>query len=258
MTPFRTATFLVLAGLLTSGTTLFAQEPAATDPAGDEPQEYSSAPTAVTPAASVPFRNQLGLPYPTLGTLGGRIDAARRAGDPVAMAHAASELDVAEKVSGKTASLTSKQVLAEAAELASVRKRTADTSAVLKVSESLAVAEENLADMKKQLAFSQNMAAQDEKSLAEKLEPTSAPRKILVNNYSTQYIEIQVNGFIRGQVLPGASRTFTIDQRWNPIVIKGWGDEDATTYGPIRLRGQFKTYTWNINGGTGVPTPFMP
>ena len=74
-----------------------------------------------------------------------------------------------------------------------------------------------------------------------------------MNNYTTQYIDIQINGYLRGQVLPGTTRTFTIEQRWNPIVLKGWGDEDTTTFGPVVLQGAFTKYTWNINGDDAVP-----
>jgi hypothetical protein len=49
--------------------------------------------------AAINFRKELNLPFATLGTLGSRIGEARRAGDPVALANAASELAVAEKVS---------------------------------------------------------------------------------------------------------------------------------------------------------------
>ena len=80
-----------------------AEEPKKDTPAGDDNQVVKTKPTKGTPAVSVKFRKDLGLPFASLGTLGSRIDAARRAGDPVTLAHAASELAVAEKVSGKTA-----------------------------------------------------------------------------------------------------------------------------------------------------------
>ncbi len=69
------------------------------------------------PATTINFKKAYGLPFDSLATLGSRIDAARRKPDPVTLAHAASELAVAEKVSGKKASLTSKALLAESAEL---------------------------------------------------------------------------------------------------------------------------------------------
>src|SRR5262249_12442816 len=82
-------------------------------------------------AASVDFRKELNLPYPSLGTLGSRIDSARKAPDPVSLAHSANELAVAEKVSGKKASLTSNQVLKEAQELAKLRRQEAELKALL-------------------------------------------------------------------------------------------------------------------------------
>ncbi|MGE3806191.1 MAG: hypothetical protein AB7K24_16085, partial [Gemmataceae bacterium] len=62
-------------------------------------------------ASQVDFRKELGVSYPSLGTLGSRIDAARRAHDPVALAHAASELNTAEQISKKKASLTSQELI---------------------------------------------------------------------------------------------------------------------------------------------------
>ncbi|MCE9566981.1 MAG: hypothetical protein K8U57_33685 [Planctomycetes bacterium] len=257
---FRFTFKTTLAALVFFGSATFflAQEPKKADPAGDEKQVIKTKPTKVTPAASVKFRKDLGLPLPSLNTLGSRIDAARRAGDPVTLAHAASELATAEKVSGKTASLASPQLLAEAAELASVRKQEAELKSVLQVSQQLSAAEGQLTNLKQQIAAAQAQTAADKQSLLKNEEPTSAPRKIIVNNYSTQYIEIQVNGYIKGQVSPGSTQVFTVEQRWNPIVLKGWGDEDAYVFGPVVLQGRFDKYTWNINNDDATPTPLMP
>jgi hypothetical protein len=30
-------------------------------------------------------------------------------------------------------------------------------------------------------------------------------------------------------------------------VLKGYGNDDESKFGPITLWGRFKTYTWNIN-----------
>ncbi len=234
-----------------------ADEPKKADPA-DEKQVIKTKPTKVIPAASVKFRKDLGLPFASLGTLGTRIDAARRSGDPVTLAHAASELATAEKVSGKTASLTSTQLIAESAELAAVRKQEAELKGVLQVAQQLSVAEGQLNNLKSQLAAAQEQTKVEKQALLKNEEPTSAPRKLIVNNYSTQYIEVQVNGYIKGQVSPGSTQVFTIDQRWNPIVVKGWGDEDAYIFGPVILQGRFDKYTWNINNDDAVPTPLMP
>ncbi len=229
-----------------------AQEPKKVAPPDEDKSVVKSKPTKVTPAVSVKFRKDLGLPLASLGTLGSRIDTARRAGDPVTLANAASELAVAEKVSGKTASLTSQQLLAESAELASVRRQEAELKSVLEVSEQLRAAQAQLTNLKASIATAQTQAKAEKEALLKNEEPTAA-RKLVVNNYTSQYIDIQINGYLLGQVLPGSSRSFTIEQRWNPIVVKGWGDADETTFGPILLQGALPKYTWNINGDDAVP-----
>jgi hypothetical protein len=171
----------------------------------------------------------------------------------VNLAHAASELAVAEKVSGKSASLTSQQLIAESAELAAVRRQEAELSSVLEVSQQLRTAQDRLNNLKTQIAAAQAQTKADKRALLATEEPTSKPRTVVVNNYSTQYIDVQVNGYLKGQVLPGTTQTFTIDQRWNPIVLKGWGDSDESTFGPVVLKGAFDKYTWNINDDDALP-----
>src|SRR5262245_33924106 len=106
---------LFLMGLIAS--CLVAQTPKdnakKSDPKKDDKQVVDSKPDKYAPAAAINFKKDLGIPYPTLGTLGTRIDSARRTPDPMALAHAASELAVAEKVSGKKTSLPSKELLKE-------------------------------------------------------------------------------------------------------------------------------------------------
>jgi hypothetical protein len=225
-----------------------AQSPKPDDPAADK-QVVASKPAKSTPAAAVQFRKDLNLPYPSLATLGGRIDAARRAGDPVTLAHAAGELHTAEKVSGKTASLTSKQLIGEAAELAGLRRQEAELKAVLHVSDQVTLAEQNVAELKKLIAMNQAV----KRGIEKYEEPRDAPRKVVVNNYTTQYIDVQVNGYLKGQVSPSSTRVIVIEQLWNPIVLRGWGDADETTFGPVVLQGRFTTYTWNINADDAVP-----
>lgn len=247
-----------IGGLAVSVLLAVAGSPSAQQPkkAGQPPEDkqvVTSKPTKVSPAAGVKFRKDLGLPLTSLGTLGSRIDQARRSGDPVALANAASELNVAEQVAGKKASLTSNQLIAEAAELASLRKQEAELQSVLHISDKVFQAQSQVDNLKKQIAETRALTAADKRALEKKEEPTNAPRKIIVNNYSTQYIDIQANGYLLGQVNPGTTRVFTIDQRWNPIVLKGWGDMDETTFGPVVLQGRFDKYTWNINNDDGIP-----
>jgi hypothetical protein len=129
----RVQAALAVLGLVIPVTVNRADDPTTGDHASDK-QVVSSKAVQERVAASVNFQKELGLSYPSLRTLGARIDAARQAPDPVTLAHAASELDVAEKVSGKKASITAPEILAEAAKLASLRKQEAELKAVLQVS----------------------------------------------------------------------------------------------------------------------------
>jgi hypothetical protein len=224
-----------------------AQDPQKNDPAAEDRQEVRSQAVPQRTASSVNFRKELNLPYQSLNTLGARIDQARRAPDPVALAHAANELVVAEKVSGKTASLTSSQVLRESAELASLRRQEAELKAVLHVSNQVAAEADQVAYLRKQLALAQQQAKADKEAFNRTQEPTSAPRQVVVNNYTTQHIDVYVNGFLKTQVQPGSTQVITIEHRWNPTVLKGYGDSDSQTWGPRYIWGRFTKYTWNIN-----------
>jgi hypothetical protein len=197
-------------------------------------------------AASINFKKQLGLPFPTLGTLGSRIETARRAPDPVALAHAASELAVAEKVSGKKASLTSTAVFDEAAELAKLRKEVAELQAVAEVAKQVSTEQGKITNLKEQIAISRKLAKDEKDKILRSENPTGTPRKVLINNYSTQYMDIYVNGRMKMQVGPGESKWCVVEHKWDPTVLKAYGNEDTNNWGPRYIWGNFKTYTWNL------------
>src|SRR5215470_586327 len=240
---------LVVLGFLAlvSVVSLLTAQQAKTDK-GD-PEDVQVVKTKATPtpaAASVNFRKELKLPFDSLATLGSRVDAARRKPDPVALAHAANELGVAEKVSGKTASITSKQLAKEAAELAAQRRQVHELNAVAEVTQQMALEEENTVLLKKAIAEAKATAAQEKRDFEANLEPTWKPRKVVVNNYTTEYLDVYVNGNYKTQVQPGMQQTIVIEHRWNPTVLKAYGNEDVNTYGPRYVWGRFDTYTWNI------------
>jgi hypothetical protein len=198
-------------------------------------------------AASVNFKKELKLPYATLGTLGARIDEARRKHDPVALAHAASELNVAEKVSGKKASLTSMQVLKESAELAKLRSQASELQAVLHVSDQVAAEQDLILSLKKTIALANERAKMDTEAIQANLEPTWKPRKVVVNNYTTQYLTIWVNGHYKTEIPPGQMAVCIVEHRWNPTILTAHGNEDIDSWGPRIIWGRFDKYTWNIN-----------
>jgi hypothetical protein len=77
-------------------------------------------------------------------------------------------------------------------------------------------------------------------------EPTWKPRTVVVNNYMTQYLDIYVNSYYKTQVQPGMQQTIMVEHRWNPTVLKAYGNEDIDTWGPRYIWGRFDKYTWNI------------
>lgn len=247
MSHSRAGAGLALLGFLTLVSPVATGQPKKDDPASEDKQVVSSEASSRTSASSINFRKELGLPFASLSTLGSRIEAARRTPDPVALAHAASELAVAEKVSGKTASLTSSQVMQESAELASLRKQEAELQAVLQVSNQVRVAEDTVASLKEQISLAKAQSKADRESFQQNEEPKSTPRQVVVNNYTTQYLDIWVNGTYKVQVPPGQGQVITIEHRWNPTVLKAYGDSDTTIWGPRTIWGRFTKYTWNIN-----------
>jgi hypothetical protein len=197
-------------------------------------------------ATSTNFRKQLGLPFASLATLGGRIDAARRAGDPVALAHAASELAVAEKVSGKKADLTSAAVLKEAAELAKLRRQAAELKATLYVADQIANEQALITELKNQIASAEQSTRQETEAIRQNQAPKAGPRTVLVNNHTTQWVNLVIDGYPWTYIGPGQSQSVVIQQKWNPMVLRAYGNDDVTQWGPRFIWGTFTTYTWNL------------
>jgi hypothetical protein len=238
---------LALVAVLSLLSLSFAQQPKKDAPAPEDKEVVDSKAVQRPAAASVNFRKELNLPFPSLSTLGPRIAAARRASDPVALAHAAGELAVAENVSGKKASLTSAALIKESAELARLRRQHAELQAVLNVSNQVAGEEDWIKLMRQEIATAKERALADTQAIRRNEEPTWTPRTLVVNNYTTQYVDINVNGFLKMQLGPGESKSCVIEHRWNPTVLTAYGNEDIETWGPRYVWGRFQKYTWNIN-----------
>ena len=197
-------------------------------------------------ASSINFRKAFGLPLDTLATLGSRIDSARRKPDPVALAHAANELAVAEKVSKKKAGLTSRALLAEAAELAQLRKQSAELKAIYQLKQQIADEETNAAYWNTQIGLADEIAKKERDSIRTNELPGDTPRRILLNNYTTQTIDLWVNGNYKMQVAPGSSKWCVVEHKWNPTVLTIYGSDDDAVWGPRNVFGTYQTYTWNL------------
>ena len=239
---------LVVVGFLALAGIGLGEAPQQGGPSPDDKEVVSSKVSKRPAAASVNFRKELGLPFSSLSTLGPRIATARRDADPVALANAANELAVAEKVSGKKASLTSTTLGKEAAELAGLRRQQAELEAVLHVNEQITQEQDTIANLRKTISLSKQIANADVEAFRKNEEPTWAPRKVLVNNYTTQNLLVYVNGSSKWPMVPpGGAQLFVIEHRWNPTVLTATGDEDVDTWGPRYIWGRFNKYTWNIN-----------
>jgi hypothetical protein len=223
------------------------EQPKADDPAAADKEKIDSKATRRATASGVKFRKELGLPYSTLSTLGSRIDGARRAHDALALINAANELAVAEKVSGKKASVTSKELAKESAQLAALRRQETELRAVTTTAMQIQDTDDTITTLKQILDQAKAQAAADSEAIKMNQEPTWKPRTVIVNNYTTQYIDVWCNGTYKVQVAPGMAQSFVIEHRWNPTVLTGYGDEDDQSWGPVNIWGRFNKYTWNIN-----------
>jgi hypothetical protein len=241
----RAITVLLVLSVVLLSTLATAQQPKPNTP--EDKQVVDSKATRRSTAASVNFRQELGLPFSSLSTLGPRIDEARRKYDPVTLAHTASELSVAEKVSGKKASVTSSQLLQESASLAKLRSQVSELQAVQRVSDQIADEQDLVRSLQTEIQLANERSRLDTEAIQKNLEPTWQPRKVTVNNYTPQYVTIWVNGNLKAELPPGQSQVCIIEHRWNPVVLTAHGNNDVDTWGPRYLWGRFEKYTWNIN-----------
>jgi hypothetical protein len=189
-----------------------------------------------TPASTIDFGGELGLPLQGLTTLGGRIEAARRTPDPVALAVAGLELAAAEKVSGKNAGLSSEAVFKEVVYLAKVRSH----------SKELLMVAELLND--KDLRAEADRAARFEKGEAEAAKAGETPRGtryLRVWNRTRECTEVYVNGECLGHVEPGEFATFPIYKRYREVRL--FARHHHRRWGPARIDGDYDIWTWELN-----------
>jgi hypothetical protein len=105
---------------------------------------------------------------------------------------------------------------------------------------------DDITSLRDSLTMAKQAVAADQQAANAALEPTWTPRTVVVNNYTTQYLDIWVNGHYKVQVAPGMQQTFYIEHRWNPTKLTAYGDSDSFSWGPRFIWGRFKKYTWNI------------
>jgi len=183
-------------------------------------------------AATVNFRKEYELPFESLTTLGSRIDQLRLSNDPVGLSAAASELWVAEKVSGKKAKVTASDLQSEAVKLAKIRDRHLELQAVALRVEDKKVKEEleKLADEAKK--------REEEELKAQKRgdKERGVLGTIRIANDTAYTIQVQVNG--QDFFYVNKYRNYT-----HPTKV-GHGSDTDTVITAYAVEDPSKTWSW--------------
>lgn len=227
---------IMLAGLLVCGLagTATAQQKDAKTENGSEAEKYIS-------GSSIDFAEQLELSYPSLLTIGSRIEQYRSTSpDPVGLAAAAHELSVAEKVSGKKAALTADALLKEAVHMAIVRHNSTELKATMHF-----VHNEKMRD---DLETAAHRAAKDEKTRAELSKAGAKTRgifhELIVNNRSHQFVRVYYNRRFVGSLRPHAREHYRIHDHSPHFDLYAKGSRGSRWR--LHKHGNYRNFTWNL------------
>jgi hypothetical protein len=205
-------------------------------------QEATSKAEKYQSAATISFGAELGLAFPSLTSLGARIEQARLAADPVCLAMAAQELAIAEAVAKKKAAITADAIMQEAYDLAKLRKDSKELQAV-----ALIVTGGRRAELE-QLA-SAAAKAEEERLAADKAGERSKAirRDLIVRNDTGNHLHIYYNGNEVGIVGVHQTRRFHIHD--------DHGDEHFTLdarghngyYRHVHRDANYRDFYWTLN-----------
>lgn len=194
-------------------------------------------------AGCVNFAKEFGLSLDYLGSIGNRIALARKAPDPVELALCSQALAVAEKVSGKQASITSEQVRAEAIDLAKQRGYANELSAVALIVPDAEVKR----DLEKQLVLTKK---RDEEALAAAKTGESTKElfgRLTVVNHSGECIRIFVSGRFYGEVHEGQTQAFHVHDHNPSTRLEAYCEEDGDLVSARSVFGHRHSFLWHIH-----------
>jgi hypothetical protein len=236
------ATALSLAGLTLLAWRCPAQGPDKTTPGELDQKLVRTYAEKRTSAATVNFNKSLKLPWSSLQTIGSRLDSAQQSADPVAMAHMANELAVAENVSGKKASVTSTSVLKESAKLAKLRGDPSELKAVHQVAKQIHGEKNLLSQLQKDIEQAEAAAAKQDKAALQPppLNPVAYP--VLIENYTEEPISIFMNGRYQLTVQPLQKRFLNFMQQPAPVTLYAYSVDYK--WGPRNIYETLSSYTW--------------
>lgn len=202
----------------------------------------SSKATKYVAGTTVDFSAALDLSFASLTTLGSRIEQCRIiAPDPMGLAAAAKELAVAEKVSGKKASLSSGELMREAIHIAKVRFSSRELKGLLYY-----VKDEDLRDELETIA---QKAERDEKERSEKarlgVRARATTVNLFVHNDSLQTVRVYYNRRYVGRLKPKGHGQFQFENHGPYQELAAYGSRGRRWH---RQRdGNANSYSWTIH-----------
>ncbi len=220
----RAVRFALVACLLAAGLGLGLSQAAEDKEPNKKKQKVETKARPFRSATAVDFAGELKLDLRGLRTIGARIDQARLDPDPVALALIGKELEAAEKVSGKSASVKSEGLFKEAAGMAKARNGVDELKVVALL----------LGDAGKGLTEQAEKTAKEIEKRKGGEEDRGIVGNLTVKNHTLYTATVYINGFVSGTVGPletkdfyvGAARGTTTNLR---AVAVGVGEWDPQT-----------------------------
>ncbi|MEZ6124772.1 MAG: hypothetical protein R3C49_16610 [Planctomycetaceae bacterium] len=229
-----------LAVLLSSTCLLAADDK--TDSAEIKSEISKSAVSSCIGACHINFRKELGSTLGFLDNIGVTIHEARKTPDPVQLALCARGLAVAEKVSGKTAAVTSEQVMAEAVKLAKLRTDSQELAAVAALA-----GKDHQADLM-ELADVARKAEKAARAATEKGETNKALIGTLqVINHSHECLRIYMDGRYLGEAHAGTTENFHVHNHQHYNHFDAYCEEDGELVEHSDYHGHAHFLTWHIH-----------
>ncbi len=212
----------------------------------DKEIEVESKAVIYKAAAAIDFRGTFGLDWQCLGSVGARIDKLRRDCDPVALALVAKEVQIAEEISGKEATITAEKLLKEAIVMVKERDHSSELQALAKLIKDSAVSDALQAQAK------DAKIREDKEAMKFKAgEEDRGIHYLRVRNNHYYPAHVHVNSHVVGTVPKRSTRTFHLPhaQYLNAKYTRLYAHELAGgkhTWSKTVI-GKIATYNWVLN-----------
>jgi hypothetical protein len=191
-----------------------------------------------TSAEGVSFTKELGVSYPSLLTLAGRIEQARQAPDPIALAAAARELAAAEVASGKTAAVKSDDLIKEAIDLAKARSNPTEMKAVAAL-----VGAKAGQDLRAAIPAAEKWAAKVKADREAGVKTRGITGQLHADSRYGRWITVHVNGRNVGSMPPmGDIYTYVGDSPWGTTFLYARAHDGR--WWRAEIRGNYNHYHW--------------